>query len=384
MNQFPIVKDLVREILMTLDPNLNFRDILASKGCYLTVKGEKFLVTGRLHVFALGKAASFQVQAFLNLISNSPNDFKLGEIVSYTKDEHTVNDGSFMEFEGSHPVISERNIKNTLIYIEKLSEISLDDTLVFLLSGGGSSLLELPIKGLSFEDLHSEHEKLLESGLNINDMNKRRKELSQVKNGGLLKFLNTRNIIQFVTCDIPNEKIEDISSGPLMSDEDNFDNPRTYMLNSGSRLLENLCSGKTDRIMGKIYDCSIDVAINDLMQRLPNRGEKLFTGGEIPIMVTSKSGKGGRNTHFVLAFAERLYKDDANRDIKILSIGTDGGDGPTDAAGAYIDFDLFKNNNHEEYLATFNSYEYFEKIGTLIKTGPTKTNVMDLRCIWRD
>lgn len=384
MKKIPFVKELINEVLASLDPELNFKNILAFKENYLLVRGEKFLVKDKLHLFALGKAASFQLTAFKHLLDNEMNQIHLGEMVAYTKDKHLVNDSSLTQIEGSHPVISERNILNTEKFINLLTKIQPQDSLVFLLSGGGSSLMELPISGLSFADLKDKHEELLISGKNINTMNEERKKLSQVKSGGLLKFIKTKNILQFVTCDIPNEKIEDISSGPLMSANDSSHHPKTFMLNSASILLDTLCSGNNQRIRGRVYDCSLNEAMTDLLENLPGRNIYHFSGGEIPINVLNRNGKGGRNTHFVLAFAKRLFENEENRDLKILSIGTDGGDGPTDCAGAFIDYELFKHLDCNKYLEEYNSYAYFEKIGTLIKTGPTKTNVMDLRCIWRE
>ncbi|MFK8137337.1 MAG: MOFRL family protein, partial [Bdellovibrionales bacterium] len=95
-------------------------------------------------------------------------------------------------------------------------------------------------------------------------------------------------------------------------------------------------------------------------------------------------GLGGRSTHFVLSMAKILYKSSKNRNIKIMSFGTDGTDGPTDAAGAFIDYPMFTKLDCDDYLTDANSYEYFKKIDGLIKTGPTQTNVMDIRCIWNE
>ncbi len=133
-----------------------------------------------------------------------------------------------------------------------------------------------------------------------------------------------------------------------------------------------------------MYDCSIDELISDLQGKLPANGEFIFSGGEATIAISGSYGMGGRNTHFVLSFAEQIYKISENQNIHILSIGTDGGDGPTDAAGAYLNFDLFKTKDARPYLKNFDSYNYFKELGSLICTGPTKSNVMDLRVIWRE
>ena len=378
------VKEIVGEVLTYLDPKISLNRILSFNENIIISSGEMFPLKGKIHIFGLGKASSFQVKALIDILSSQESQLDYGEIVSYTKEGHTLNQQNIFELEGSHPVITEKNVENTMRFIEKLSSISEDDTLFFLLSGGGSALLELPIEGVKIDDLIQKYRELLLSGENINVINTQRKKLSKVKNGGLLKFIKSKNIIQLGTCDIPNEKIEDVSSGPLISTHNKTSNLKTITLASGSSLINFLCSKNSKRIKGKIYDTDLDTAVSDIIKHLPQKGESLFCGGEIPISVPKNCGQGGRNTHFVLALAMTIYKDIKNRDIKILSLGTDGGDGETDAAGAYIDYDLYCKLEGKTFLEHFNSYEYFDKVGTLIKTGPTKTNVMDLRCIWRD
>ena len=119
-------------------------------------------------------------------------------------------------------------------------------------------------------------------------------------------------------------------------------------------------------------------------EKLPEKGKYHISGGEAPIVLPRSTGVGGRNTHFVLAMANELYQNEENRDLHILSLGTDGNDCDTDAAGAYINYNIFNENNIGDHLDNFSSYDYFEKTNTLIKTGPTGSNVMDLRFIWRE
>lgn len=377
------VNKFVDEVLKLLDPYLNFKSMIKVYHNSLELQGEKLDIKGKLHIVGLGKAASFEVKAMLELLQGTSLEKKVGLTLSYTKHDHTVSEGRIVQLEGSHPVVTENNVSQTREFITYLEKIAREDTLLFLLSGGGSALLELPKEGMSFLDLQRKSKELLHSGKNINEMNRVRRNLSQVKDGGLLHFIKTENIFQLVTCDIPNEKLEDVSSGPLMKANDPQSHPMTLKTQSASLLLEKL-SRDENYIRGKIYDCSLDELIIDLKKSLPEKGQIHLSGGEAPIVIPSRSGKGGRNSHFVLAMAHELYQTLENRDIHILSIGTDGGDGPTDAAGAYINYKLYSNLNPAEFLSHFDSYSYFDKLGTLIKTGPTKTNVMDLRCIWRE
>ncbi|MFT6631242.1 MAG: glycerate-2-kinase [Bacteriovoracaceae bacterium] len=379
------VTKIVNEVIKLLDPFSNLKMMIEVDNKFISIDHKKFDVGGkRIHIFGAGKAASFEVEAFKKLILDSPMKNQLDSCVALTKDDHTVDDFSITQFEGSHPVIGQKNIQNTEKFIDLLQKVAPEDYLVFLLSGGASALLEKPIDGLTFEGLKRKHEELLASGLNINEMNRIRKSLSLVKDGGLLNFIKTKNIIQFITCDIPNEKLSDVSSGPLLVDGKTEVLNSTFKTQSASKLLSEFCSVGENRIKGKVYDTLLGKMISDLIKRLPKDKEMLVSGGEATIEVPSHSGKGGRNTHFVLAFAQELYKDIANRDIHILSLGTDGGDGPTDAAGAYINYELFKQKRSDEYLNEFNSYNYFKEINSLIISGPTKTNVMDFRILWRE
>ncbi len=235
--------------------------------------------------------------------------------------------------------------------------------------------------------------------MNINAMNQVRKSISQIKNGGLRNYIPTDNIIQFITCDIPNADLSDVGSGPLLSKNINlrevnsylekFDiklnetdnsvvNVKSYISQSAEILLQ-LMSVPQKMINKGIYDGGLEELIS-----LQKKDFTFLSGGEATLTVPPQAGKGGRNTHYVLAMASELYRFEENRDIHILSFGTDGTDGPTDAAGAYINYALYSKLDSVQYLRNFDSYTFFEKIGSLIKTGPTRTNVMDIRAMWRE
>lgn len=378
-----IVQKLISEVLSLLDPYDNMKEIIKFEDHCIKLRGNVHELRGALHFFSAGKAASYELDAILRIFEESCNYNNIGLKVAYTKDSHTVENDKIIQLEGTHPVVSEKNIEQTQLFLDYLSKVKGEDTLIFLLSGGASALLEMPQDKISFEDLKSKHKELLRSGLGISEMNEIRKSLSKVKDGKLLNFIKTKNILQLITCDIPSEKLEDVSSGPMLSSQHKDNHPFTLLGQSASLLLNNLCRDSS-RIRGKIYDCSLEQMQNDLLSHLPGSNQMLISGGEAPIKLPKNSGKGGRNTHFVLSFAEIVYKNPSNRDIHIMSLGTDGGDGPTNAAGAYISYELYNSLSSRQYLEEYNSYEYFEKIGTLIKTGPTKTNVMDVRFIWRE
>jgi glycerate-2-kinase len=379
------IQEIVNEVIELLDPHQNLQEMIEIKNEKLIVNDQEFNIENKkIHIFATGKAASFEARALKQILSDSDFSSQIQQCVSYTKMGHTVGDSSIFEIQGNHPVISAKNLEHTQVFLSKLKTIEPEDYLLFLLSGGASALLEKPIEGISFIELKKKHEELLVSGKSINEMNRIRKSLSQVKDGGLLKFISTKNIIQFITCDIPNENLADVSSGPLLGSKTPEILKNTFKIQSASKLLQQFCSLDPKRKMGKVFDCLLETMIDELKLSLPEKDEVLVSGGEATIQVPALSGKGGRNTHFVLAFAKEIYSDVGNRDIHIISLGTDGGDGPTDAAGAYINYQIYCQLEADSYLSNFNSYEYFEKVNSLLITGPTKTNVMDLRILWRE
>lgn len=376
-----LVQQITKEAIDFLDPEKCFRDVFEFYHNKVTLEGNLLEIKGKLHLFGLGKAASYQVSAFKKLMKeNGYQDF-LGRCVSYTKVGHGVEDSAIFQLEGDHPVVSLKNLENTRRFIKELSLISYKDTLFFFLSGGGSALLELPHEGINFDDFVNKQVELLNSGKTISEMNSERKAMSQVKDGGLLSHIPTQNIFQFITSDIPSPRMQNVSSGPLLGQKGSIID-RSFVVQSEGVLLKRLCD-HPNRIMGEVYDCSLEVGLKNFP--VPSAKQLLFSGGEMPVtMSETANGKGGRNTHFVLALAHKIYREEKNSDLKIMSLATDGGDGPTDAAGAYIDFELYRSLEATSFLNDFNSYEYFEKLGTLIKTGPTRSNVMDLRVLWRE
>ena len=383
MNKPFKIDQFINETIKLLDPYINLSNVLKLNHNSIQLNDQKLEIKGKLYLFGAGKAASYEVDALYKILEKNNLLDKLGFAIAYTKHDHTVDNENLIQLEGSHPVVSLNNIEMTKKFITHLEKVTEDDTIIFLLSGGASALLELPNDGISFSQLQKKHEEMLLSGMSINKMNAARKEMSQVKNGKLLNFIKTKNILQLITCDIPNETLEDVSSGPLLSSISKEDHPLTIKTQSASLLLNRICESP-NFIKGDIFDGEFSDLIKYIKSNLPTKNNFFVSGGEAPIIVNNSNGKGGRNTHFVLALANELYKNPEYRDINILSFGTDGGDGPTDAAGAYINYEIFSQNPVDEYLSNFNSYEYFKKTKSLIITGPTRTNVMDLRCIWRE
>lgn len=372
MNNSQEIKQLILDMKKALDPDKAVEKIDLSK---------YQLENKSIHIFGLGKASSYQVSAFKKKLSKCGLQENIVQAISYTKNGEELKDPSIVELVGDHPIISKRNIENTKLFINFLKKIDQNDVLFFLLSGGGSALLELPKSGYNLFEIIQQSDELLHSGKSIVQINRERSKWSLVKSGGLLNFIATKNIFQFVTSDIPSEDLSFVSSGPLMSSLVNY--VQTIKWQSSTLLLQELSKMNSNRKVGEILDDSLENVIYMLKNSLPQKGEYFITGGEVPISVPKNSPKGGRNMHLCLSLAYELYQDSNNQNISIICVGSDGQDGDTDMAGAYLNYQSFLKEDPKEYLKNFDSYCYFKKTGTGIKRFKTKSNVMDLRCIWR-
>jgi glycerate 2-kinase len=319
-----------------------------------------------------------------------------------------------------------------------VSGLGPDDVCVVLLSGGGSALLPAPVEGISLADKQDVTRLLMNAGATINDLNCVRKQLSQIKGGGLARAAKAGLVLTLIISDVIEDPLDVIASGPTIADSSTAAEALEILQKYSSRREEisiavweyltakKYAETKPQPIPETVHNYVIgnnEVALNAASQRArdlgyqvhslgsDNQGEArivgrelaelcrcirdegkplsspacLLSGGEpvVHVVETDQPQKGGRNQELVLAGLELLW-DDGMDDIVLLSGGTDGEDGPTDAAGAVADSRLLQAAQSQafvpgDYLAVNNSYPFFDQIGGLLKTGPTHTNVMDLR-----
>jgi len=333
--------------------------------------------------------------------------------------------------EAAHPVPDENGIRATEKIIEICKKASKNDLLIFLLSGGASSLLTYPEANISLNDLQNLNQLLLNSGLSIQEMNTIRKQVSKVKGGKLAEIARPADILTLVISDVIGDNIDIIGSAPTRPNDTTADDALKILLkynlmkeipSSAKDFILAKRSGKDYNINERIIDAvepDIFIIANNQMalngikisaeklgydaEIVPNvlSGEARVTAKEIVETVLVKKisgvkhcfifggettitikggGKGGRNQELCLAAAIHLKGMD---NIVLLSCGTDGNDGPTDAAGAICDGrTILKAEklklNAADYLKKNNSYNFFSKLNDLIKMPPTQTNVMDV------
>lgn len=337
--------------------------------------------------------------------------------------------------EAGHPVPDSNGFKATRAIMEIAGMAKRNDLVVCLLSGGGSALLPDFPEGSSPEEMIKLNDLLINSGASIDEINAVRKHLSIVKGGQIARAICPATLVSLILSDVPGDPLDVIASGPTAPDPTTYqqalDILDKYDLTASVpvgilKYLKEGAAGKRpetpkpgDHIFEKSYNFLIGtnrlaleaakqkasefninaVIIDDQLQGDTNSVAEyivetslkfkvdknevkpvcLLFGGETTVKMTGK-GLGGRNQHLALLCAILLQNHPG---ITILSAGTDGTDGPTDAAGAVVDSDtitgaLLKNIDPAKYLREFDSYHFFKKAGGQIITGPTMTNVMDI------
>ena len=319
------------------------------------------------------------------------------------------------------------------------SSLNADDLCVVLISGGGSALLPAPVTGISLEDKRAVTQFLMRSGATIQELNTVRKRLSRIKGGGLTRAAGAGRMISLIISDVPGDPLDIIASGPTVVDTgtardalnvlDRFSNRvdsesgvppsiwrvmdeqlragmdrtppvvvcRNQIIGNNQTALDaaaahaislgfevrNLGSNR----QGVASDVGIELAERCLAARNEHgpHGICFLAGGEpiVKLARTDKPRRGGRNQEVALAAGYRWINEEI-QGLIVLSGGTDGEDGPTDAAGAFFDATIQKNASDrglriDEFLAINDSYTFFDQAGGLLKTGPTHTNVMDLQ-----
>ncbi|MEK6745153.1 MAG: glycerate kinase [Nitrospirota bacterium] len=348
------------------------------------------------------------------------------------------------QIEAAHPIPDEAGVQGTQRILELVRRADAKTLVLCLLSGGGSSLLVAPLPGVTLEDKQRTTELLLRAGATIDELNTVRKHLSAVKGGRLAQIAHPATVLTLILSDVIGDRLDVIASGPTASDNSTFSDAAqvieryrlkavlppavTAFLDRGvagqepetARSMDacflrtrNVIVGSsaqalaaardkatslgwrpeviTAELQGEARDAARLLARKVLQTRdelKPGERRCLLYGGETTVIVRG-TGRGGRNQELALAFALEVAGVDG---ITLLSAGTDGTDGPTDAAGALVDGNVaFVARNlgiHPEvYLGNNDSYGFFQRLDAHtgeqhhLMIGPTGTNVMDIQII---
>ena len=368
---------------------------------------------GKVVLIAVGKAAWQMADAAYSFLGNR---IRGGVVV--TKYDHSKGKiGNLEIYEGGHPVPDENSYRGTSAAIKAVEGLGEEDIVLFLVSGGGSALFEKPL--IPSSDMARLTSELLASGASITEMNTIRKRMSAVKGGKFALLCKPAKVFSIVLSDIIGDPLDMIASGPAYPDSStreeaeaiaeaygltltdemkkllaeetpkSLDNVETHVTGSvrelcasASRAAEEL--GYKSFVITSYLSCiarEAGVMMADIAMHNKDSKESLafIMGGETVVKLTGK-GKGGRNQELALSAAPLLSSVE---NAAVFSVGSDGTDGPTDAAGGYVDSDTLsilkaKGIDVQKVLEDNDAYHALEKCGGLVITGPTGTNVNDV------
>lgn len=422
--------------LQAADPGEAIYRHVKRVGDKLQVEGKSYDLSEyeKIYVIGGGKAGASMARAIEDLLKD-----RISTGLINVKSGHVVDLEIIQLNEASHPVPDEGGVRGAQKIVALASQAGERDLVICLISGGGSALLPLPVQGITLEEKQAVTRLLLACGATINEMNTLRKHISQIKGGQLARIVMPATLVNLILSDVIGDPLDVIASGPTVPDESTFQDcwhilekyqltdripgsvlnhiraglagqveetpkpgdpafTKTQNLVVGSNILavkaaaqkaeelgyntlilSSFVEGET-REVAKVH-AAIAKEILSSGNPIP-RPACIISGGETTVTLKGK-GLGGRNQEFVLATALDIA---GLKEVVVLSIGTDGTDGPTDAAGAIADgltIQRARDLNLEpfKYLQENDSYHFFQPLQDLIITGPTNTNVMDLRIV---
>lgn len=382
--------------------------------------------TGKCVVIGAGKASASMAAA----LEEAWPDVELSGVV-VTRYGHGVPTQKIRIIEAGHPVSDAMSEVASMLILEQVKPLGADDCVIALISGGGSSLMALPRQGITLADKQAVNKALLKSGATIQEMNVVRRHLSDIKGGRLALAAHPAKVVTLIISDVPGDDPQAIASGPTVPDSSNAgcaleiidryrldlpphvravieqDRPAVTAedidadvrmvatpsgaLSAAAEVAKRL--GYTPLILGDALEgesAQLGILMAGIARSVKHHGlpvkppAVLLSGGETTVTIgADQAGRGGRNTEFLLSLATALGGE---KGIWAIAGDSDGIDGTEDAAGAVIVPDTLQRAqviglSARDYLSRHDSYSYFEQLDDLVKTGPTLTNVNDIRAI---
>jgi glycerate 2-kinase len=390
----------------------------------------------RIIVIGAGKAGAPMARAIDQILGSRINSGVVIVKEGHLDPTEDIKSCQIKLIEAGHPIPDQRNILASTEIISLISGLHADDLIICLISGGGSALLTVPSAGVSLIDLQAVNRLLLECGASINEINTIRKHVDNIKGGGLARLALPATVITLIMSDVIGDYPEIIASGPTVGDPSTFRDairlltkyqiidhipgsirnhlasgeagmitetpkPGDVIFNQVNNVIignnrkavqaadeaakasgfdsivfTTSLQGEASQVGKMLSGMAADIAISRTPSSQPIC---LIAGGETTVTLRG-SGLGGRNQELALGSVTGLAGID---NIILATLATDGGDGPTDAAGAVVAGNTYMLGMNigldpVEYLSRNDAYHYFDPLGDLIKTGPTLTNVNDL------
>ena len=435
-----LILPVLEAALAAADPAVAVQKSLVRDREHLHIGDATYDLDAYRHVYVVGfgKAVTPMAEATLQILDDRVHAGVVVTKVGHGPEE-SASLGPIAVLVAGHPVPDEAGRTATQKVVDLLQQAGEDDLVICLISGGGSALLTLPAEDVSLTDLQEITNALLRCGANIHEINTIRKHLSQVKGGQLARWAAPATIVSLVVSDVVGSALDIVASGPTVPDNATWENawavlqryalidelPETVeaRLQAGLRgelpdtpkpgdvifertqtliIADNALAAEAAR--HKAADMGFDAAIlttflegeaREVAKVVVSLGREviwyghpvtppacLILGGETTVTIRG-SGKGGRNQELALAAALVLDQLPEGERLVILSLATDGTDGPTDSAGAVVDSTTVERGNRlaltaDQHLAINDSYPYLLAVSDLLQTGPTRTNVNDL------
>lgn len=428
-----VVKKLQRAALDAVDPMTAMRRHVCREGNALVVDERRYRLDDWQRVFVVGggKAAVLMGAAIADILGERLDQGVLVTKYGYGGDNDSISsafdlsDSHIQVVEAGHPVPDENSVRGAQAVADLVSRATAEDLVICLISGGGSSLLTLPVPSLTLGDLQALTDALLRSGATIDEINTVRKHLSRIKGGNLARLAAPASVITCILSDVVGDPLDVIASGPTVPDTTTVADARAvlgrYDIDDDERLsslretpkpgdaifdhVQHVVIGSNRQAATAAVEEARELGFKALLLSTYVEGEArevakvaaglakgvrmhgdpvsppacLVWGGETTVTVRGE-GKGGRNQELALSAALAL---EGWQQVLIAALATDGTDGPTDAAGAVVTGDTVGHARElgldpRAALEANDSYHFFEALDGLIHTGPTGTNVNDL------
>jgi glycerate 2-kinase len=436
-----MAKDIFSKALSAVDPSKILKDIIRIEKDRLWIRMEEnsekvfdLNTFDKIFLVGTGKASNSMAQAIEEIFGD-----RITKGVITTKYGHLLPLKKTEIIEAGHPIPDQNGYRGAKNIQSLLKKSGPKDLVIFLLSGGGSALLPFPADGIELKEKQEVTQLLLDCGADIKEINTIRKHISRMKGGWLARWASPSTVIGFILSDVVGDQLDVIGSGPTVADPSTFEEAweilKKYdLLNEISPSIQkHLQLGKEGKaeetpkpgevFFERVYNSligsnilalhaaekeAISLGLNTLILSSSIEGETreaarfhtaiakevissgnpiprpacILSGGETTVTIKG-NGLGGRNQEFALAGALEISGIEK---VVVLSGGTDGTDGPTDASGALADHTTIQRAksmglNPKAHLENNDAYPFFKKLGDLLITGPTHTNVMDVRIL---
>jgi glycerate 2-kinase len=417
------VTRILAAAIQAVEPQAAVRNFVERHGQTLLIEGREYHLDkkGRILLLGVGKASHAMTLPLVDLLADhSPR----GLLIPKQTPIHPLS--GFDIQPGGHPVPDENSLRAGEKAMQLTHGLTENDLLICLISGGGSALMSAPHVGISLSDLRELTSSLLACGARIDEINTLRRHLDQLKGGGLAKLASPAQVVSLILSDVVDSPLEAIASGPTAPDpftradalavlekyelqnkipavilkaletvpetpkpgDGLFEHVQNVIVGSNplaaqSALEQAKTEGFHPQLLGNDWQGEAREVSQNLCDILKNainpRPFCLVAGGETTVTLHG-GGRGGRNQELALAAVRKL--DDMSN-VLLVTLATDGEDGPTDAAGAVVSGESYKRGlsagiSPKTFLSDNDAYTYFSALNDLLKIGPSGTNVNDL------